>query len=622
MIRLLVLWVLLLWPAAAHADVMDYSQFARLPVQVNGRVMPLERAAVLHYGFFMDERDPDSYAALDWFAQTLFAPMGALEQPIFTVDATLRQTLGIPPTDVTLFSYADLMPLLAKQEKSVTTLMERDRADLSAEERALVTLYQKTVIYGEMLRTLTPILPLETRLTPELAKQLNLPVDSPVTYLELKRAEGKVTARLKKIVASKGMQLDRYTPDEAALAQMATALTFIESGGAMNGVLRLVPPQWRENGNEWASPWQVLTQGKGSPQSADYLNDWAFMAQSFIAGDAAMFAATSARAVRTVWPQLDGPYAGARLDAEIWYDVLPVFTVCAWAFLATAILALVALKTNTVGRVAGRLAVWLFAFGLNLVLVGIVWRMFIMWRPPIATLYETMLFSAAVLVMAGAFIIRRAQGARLALLGITAFCTSLVLFISGFFQNDATDFEPLIAVLNTPFWLGTHVVMITAGYGACLMTAMLAHLCLLRHAYPAAQSRIPDLSAWLHVAALLSLFLVAVGTILGGVWADQSWGRFWGWDPKENGALLIVLWLVWLLHGKISGHVKTALWLGGLAGMTIIQALAWFGVNLLNTGLHSYGFIDSVADGLALFCLIQMAVILFLVWKGKTRHAA
>ena len=104
---------------------------------------------------------------------------------------------------------------------------------------------------------------------------------------------------------------------------------------------------------------------------------------------------------------------------------------------------------------------------------------------------------------------------------------------------------------------------------------------------------------------LFALLFTLFGTILGGIWADQSWGRFWGWDPKENGALLIVLWLIMMLHLRITGLIKPLGFCFGMVFANIAVALAWFGVNLLNVGLHSYGFTDNVATNLFLFIFIE-----------------
>ena len=101
-----------------------------------------------------------------------------------------------------------------------------------------------------------------------------------------------------------------------------------------------------------------------------------------------------------------------------------------------------------------------------------------------------------------------------------------------------------------------------------------------------------------------------VGTILGGIWADQSWGRFWGWDPKENGALLIVIWCAIVLHARWGGLIKER----GLMAMAvfgnIITSISWFGVNMLGIGLHSYGFMDKAAFWLITFMVSQALIIL------------
>ena len=118
-----------------------------------------------------------------------------------------------------------------------------------------------------------------------------------------------------------------------------------------------------------------------------------------------------------------------------------------------------------------------------------------------------------------------------------------------------------------------------------------------------------------------------VGTVLGGIWADQSWGRFWGWDPKENGALIIVLWNALILHARWGGMVKQR----GLMALAIfgniVTAWSWFGVNMLGVGLHSYGFMDSAFWWLAAFVATQMIAIALLNlppdrWRSRREDPA
>jgi len=152
------------------------------------------------------------------------------------------------------------------------------------------------------------------------------------------------------------------------------------------------------------------------------------------------------------------------------------------------------------------------------------------------------------------------------------------------------------------------------GYGWCILTAVFAHLYLASDKFKDEKS-----SFILHTLTILALLFTAIGTILGGIWADQSWGRFWGWDPKENGALLIVLWLIWLLHGKLGNQLNNTQFLAGLAFTNVIVGLSWIGVNLLGVGMHSYGFADGLFYGLGLFILAEISLISWLWRKAKSR---
>ena len=163
------------------------------------------------------------------------------------------------------------------------------------------------------------------------------------------------------------------------------------------------------------------------------------------------------------------------------------------------------------------------------------------------------------------------------------------------------------AVLDTNFWLATHVVVVTIGYSATFFAGFLGAGWLLgggrtRHG--------PGLAKMIYGVVCFASLASFVGTVLGGIWADQSWGRFWGWDPKENGAALIVLWNLTLLHARWGGLVRDR----GVAvlavGGNIVTAWSWFGTNMLGVGLHSYGFMDSAVHWLGLFMGINVCVMM------------
>ncbi len=255
-------------------------------------------------------------------------------------------------------------------------------------------------------------------------------------------------------------------------------------------------------------------------------------------------------------------------------------------------------------------------------------RIYILDRPPVGTLYESVLFVSLICAAIGATIAYQryrqnkhtTKDASPVIAGnISAFA---LLTIAPAIAPESDNLEVLSAVLNTNFWLTTHVLCITIGYAACILSATLAHIALIKKAIA------PQTPFWrkaqktIYKASIAALFFTTIGTILGGIWADQSWGRFWGWDPKENGALLIALWLIWIHHGRASGHIKSVGFTSLIACLNIIVAIAWFGVNLLNVGLHSYGFTSGMISGLAAFCVTEALLITALTITIKNKEKA
>lgn len=248
---------------------------------------------------------------------------------------------------------------------------------------------------------------------------------------------------------------------------------------------------------------------------------------------------------------------------------------------------------------------------LILLTIAITLRCIIRGRPPVTTLYETILFSSAIAVALSLIITKILK--QDFLLSISSFLGLAGLFIANRYELvEGKDTMPaLVAVLNTNFWLTAHVTTIVIGYGAGLVASAISHIWIFgkllgwKKDTPNFYS---DLSNTIYGVVCFCFFFSFVGTVLGGIWAQYSWGRFWGWDPKENGALLIVLWCLIIIHarlGKIlsnTGVVWTSIILG------IIVAFSWWGVNLLGVGLHSYGFTKGVWNSLLAFWLIESLV--------------
>jgi ABC-type transport system involved in cytochrome c biogenesis permease subunit len=157
-----------------------------------------------------------------------------------------------------------------------------------------------------------------------------------------------------------------------------------------------------------------------------------------------------------------------------------------------------------------------------------------------------------------------------------------------------------------------HVTCITLGYAATYMAGLFGAVYVLAGwATPLLDRGMrKELGRIIYGITCFAILFSFFGTVLGGLWADDSWGRFWGWDPKENGALIIVLWNALILHARwdklIADRGLAVLAIGG----NIVTSWSWFGVNQLGIGLHSYGFTSGVALALALFVASQLLLIL------------
>ena len=411
---------------------------------------------------------------------------------------------------------------------------------------------------------------------------------------------------------------DRTSFEKQLLELSKNALRF-EEISYLKG-MKLIPPFKQNQTGEWLSPYDFIVSGLISEPHQQRVLDalQGYLASRLENQDELITIALSN--YETVIKETSTKLIDiSRLKYETWMNRTDLFTVSIMFYIMAFIFLCISWLIQHIWL--NRLSDTLLIIGFAIHGLGILIRMFILNRPPVSTLYESVIFVSFIVLLFAIVI----EYYRRDSLGIFVGSVSGIIFhFIGFgYASDGDTLEMLVAVLNSNFWLATHVTTITIGYGASLVAGFVGHIYLVQ-AFRNSDNKTKLKSIFnnLFGITLVALFFTLFGTILGGIWADQSWGRFWGWDPKENGALLIVLWQLMMIHMRLSGLAKPLEFALGMGLNNIIVAMAWFGVNLLQVGLHSYGFDDGVAMNLYIFILFELVFCLgfYYIPKLKVRY--
>lgn len=244
-------------------------------------------------------------------------------------------------------------------------------------------------------------------------------------------------------------------------------------------------------------------------------------------------------------------------------------------------------------------------FALHTALLAI--RCYVLGRPPVSNMFETLLFVPWAAVLAGLIWLALTKQR---IVAVAATIVSVLLLALLQVTGISSGMENVQAVLDSQYWLIIHVLMVVSSYGVFLVCGVLGHAYLLR-------ARRERGSAVLHTMYLGTALLIP-GTILGGVWAAQSWGRFWDWDPKESWAFITICVYLVVIHSYRFGRIGYfGLAIGSIAGLLAVS-FTWYGVNyILGTGLHSYGFGAGGEIYYVLYCIAETG---FLAYCLTTRR--
>ena len=600
----------------------------KLPVQSGGRVKPFSTFANfellrLHGArsikFQNDEGESFKLSPTEWLLDALFRPQLSVHQPVFRVDnSEVLDAIGMEAgARRDRYSYADL------EENGAVRLVElakeaedkRNRnEELDRVEQQILDLgtnyrrYEATFLYLVFART---GLELED---PQTGEETRLPLSTALKGAPALRGE----------IAKYGGDVNRYP---ARLKQVMSGLEQLANFSKYG--LFIFPGG---EGEDWKSAGNVIfetvtgqvddeTEAISNIVTLERLNAAAQTDQAKFAEQLEAFGTDLTNKAK-----LNGEATQVvREDSYNQKNYILNALVC--FIIGFVLLGFMWLGgTSKVSRYLSW-GVWAFSIiGIYYLSAGILVRGLVMGRFPLGNLFETIPFITACALVLAVFI--EVFTKRRIFLSLVPIVGMIGLFLARRYElaEGVDTKDPLVAVLNSNFWLSTHVTTITFGYAAGLLTGFISIVYVLMRVLgldEGDQKTRRLITRAAYGCVCFTLFLSLIGTVLGGIWANDSWGRFWGWDPKENGALMIVLWYLFILHARLGGYLKEwGIHLACIFGMAIIT-FSWWHVNILGVGLHSYGFAEDSKRSmvfLAYYIIIGIVAFgAFWSWWEKAR---
>ena len=562
----------------------DTTALRGIPILDGGRVKPLETYANSLLLQFSGRRTLEGKPALDWLCRLLFDPASTRQDKVFLINhPDLVQALGAAPEKRRRYNFADLEKGYAKLQELAAAAETLESKERSGFENEALRVHENLDLYLRLSHSFDFALP-----HPDFRNSSFL--DEALKAHALSSAAASLAQKNPK---------DWTASEKESFRRMAVLYQWSQQYQQIDA-FHVIPPA-PAGTEEWLSPWSAIGRDFSDPRVREELIRLAELDTAYRSGDAAAFrraAADFGRSTRSRSTQ----FRGVRLTPlELLYNRVQPFL---WGRLLYGALLLLIGSISSGAKRWRRIGFRIASAAFALHTFGLFSRITIMGRPPVGTLYETFLFVSWIAAGLG-LLLERSQKNRLGLL-ITGSAGFILLTIAGAFGSDGDTMRMLVAVLNSNFWLSTHVLAITTGYAGCCVAGILGHVYLVQSCIAATRKSALEKTHRMMLLTLgFGLLFSALGTALGGIWADQSWGRFWGWDPKENGALMIVLWCAAIFHARLAGLIRQ---IGTAAGCVLLMAVviwAWFGVNLLSVGLHSYGFTSGIALNLLIYGLAE-----------------
>jgi ABC-type transport system involved in cytochrome c biogenesis permease subunit len=568
----------------------DLYRFGQLPVAHLGRVKPIDTLArntvraISGNGRETVKIDGGKrISAVQWLLEVAAGTQASTNFKVIRIDSKeVRRLFDLPERKGFMYSVAELKPQIARFEKAVDAARKLRAEDLTTEQRRILELDEALKQYITLVRAFSPP---------------DLPRAPSREQVDANPALGTQYLQDFRIAVSRAVEESRMTKAPQVIPvefgetkapedvwrpyPVAWALAYMQ-----HSILGTDPAPTTLAFEEILSGYRQHAEGGGS---ASAFNSAVVRYEAELRKAAPPLWTEQKNHLESYYNEFSPIYVGIAL-----YVLAFLLAIFGWLF-----------RYKPLNWAAFTMILLTFLLHAG-VLVA---RMYISGRPPVTNLYSSALFIGWAAVLFGLVIeaIFRIGLGNIAA-AVMGYATLQVAYFLGAGGDD--NIGVMQAVLDTQFWLATHVVCITLGYAATYLAGLFGLLYVIFGlCTPLLNDRSrKELGRMIYGITCFALLFSFYGTVLGGLWADDSWGRFWGWDPKENGALIIVLWNALVLHARwdkmIADRGLAVLSIGG----NIVTSWSWFGVNELGIGLHSYGFTEGVLLALGLFVFSQLAI--------------
>ncbi|MBP6344098.1 MAG: cytochrome c biogenesis protein CcsA, partial [Candidatus Omnitrophica bacterium] len=564
---------------AVQAQVMEpkgvrsVSVFKRIPILDNGRIKPLDTYARNLLVQLSGRQSFKGKPAVAWLARLVFSPDLAKTDKVFLINhPAIPGELGIAADKHRRYSFAELEPhldQLTEIARAAQNISEKERDVVDAE---VIRIFNNLRTFVDLTHVFQFAFPTTdfTVSDPQVSELLGFPNEqTQFSFLDIAFA---AEPMLKAMDDLQRKDSSSWNAQDQMIVGLVSNL-FRWSQVYKDLPLTIVPTG--DERGTWISPWDAIAINFRDDTTRREMNFLRNVVVSYWNGEQLQFDLNTRLYIDSVKGRMGERPAKVlrRMDTELFYNKADFFLYSKMLYLFAFVLFLVSLVFHQ--RVWHKIGVAAVVLGFIPHVWALALRIIILERPPVSNLYETFIFVGFVVVLLGLWIEyfnRKWLGLVTASVG-----GFILLMIAAKYSAEGDTLKMLIAVLNSNFWLSTHVISITAGYGSTCAAGILGHVYLLQAIFKKKDTKLLE-STYYTLAGMLGLALTLtfLGTNLGGIWADQSWGRFWGWDPKENGALMIVLWTAMLFHMRIAHWIgPVGLAVGAVLG-TIVVVWAWF----------------------------------------------